>query len=296
MFCSNLVALPPILTIPEFDHEKQNKNLIYSYFKERLNYIPLSKSKKPPIKYRFDFEEDVTFIIHSLKDEQTLISCLNSIKKHCSFKNEIKVIYDNEFPIDKMSTNFADVDFIDKSTNLPSTLNQISSNTSSDVLFILSSDILIDHKSSIKTLGSFAIQQDVGVVSPRILTKNKSIKFIGYELKKQRKHISIQLKQHNFNQDPYSMNLIQNVSAISKDFMVLSKDKFIEGNIFDERYNSSYFDIDFCLFLKTRKLNRLVVPYITARYMNKEDKQLSNEDKNTLEDRWKDQLPLVLET
>lgn len=139
------------------------------------------------------------------------------------------------------------------SKKISASLNIASSKSTGDILIFCNSKILLNQK-LINEIVSHLNRKDIGAVGFKIILPNKKINNTGYEITKT-KIIPLQRAQY-MKQPGYfgKAVLSQDVMALDLNLMATKKTHFFEMNKFDEFYETSFFDFDYCMKLKSNNL------------------------------------------
>jgi glycosyltransferase involved in cell wall biosynthesis len=132
-------------------------------------------------------------------------------------------------------------------------------------ILLLNQDIEIVTPKWLKYMVSYIQNKDSGVVGIKFLYKNKKIKNAGLGLEKSK---IIKSLYENVNRNYYGymgrLKIVQNLSAVSENCVLLKKDLLKDVNSFGEGVCSSLAFIDFCL--EIGRLNKFIIltPFIEA--------------------------------
>ncbi|WP_160683803.1 glycosyltransferase [Clostridium sp. C2-6-12] len=165
----------------------------------------------------------------------------------------------NSYELEKLNVKIINI----KEESYSKVINYGVERAEGDFILLISEGIDTITNDWLKLMVSYIQNKNTGIVGIKFLYKNRKIKNAGLALEKSE---VVKNLYENINRNYYGymgrLKIVQNLSAISENCVLLKKDLFEEVNGFDENISSYLAFIDFCL--KARRLNKFIVfmPFI----------------------------------
>jgi GT2 family glycosyltransferase len=228
-------------------------------------------------------------IVIPIRDHSIALErCINSIVDQSTYPNfEIVIVSDESsasvIPPSPKNTAIRAVTARDK-LNLSQKLNLGIQNASGDFIVTLNSQIKISASDWLQTLLLYFDFRDMGIVAPLLLYPDGTVYHAGLVLGL-RDAVDYVMRGYQYDQDGYagSLSCPREVSAVSMDCMMFRLEDYKQVGGFDEYFNTSHQDVDFCLRLRKQRKRILYVPDVPlTKYELKDD----NLDEALLVDTW----------
>ncbi len=259
-----LTVLPAGISVQLLTTEFDTKNLFYNYFIKQ-NEVMALESRKRIRDYRFPFNAKVSIIILT-KDRIDLLSkCLSSIENSLYQNFEVIIIDHNSNQESQQYFNTLKYKVVryEEEFNFSRMNNLGASYASGEVLCFLNNDTEVITKNWLEILGGFAVRDDVGAVSAKLLFKNKLVQHAGISVNKEfpiSSHIATYEKN---NQTSRELNVVSSPDAVTGACLVVDRKKFDHVGGFDENYSVVWQDIDICFKLESSGFMTLLIPYVS---------------------------------
>ena len=163
----------------------------------------------------------------------------------------------------KKKSSYQDIEFIpvykkDEEQNNSELLNSAAKNANGKYILFIHDGIEVVTENWIEILLSNCMRNEVGIVSAKVYNLSNEIVHAGY-VTGLRGIASRIFVGKQYNDHGYEARLLAqcDMSAVSRDCMIISKELFMEIGGFDENLTKSYEDVDLCF--EVRKRNLLVV-------------------------------------
>jgi O-antigen biosynthesis protein len=204
------------------------------------------------IQYSLNKKPKVSIIIPSKNNFKVLKKCINSIEKKTNYKNKEIIIVDNlstETDTKKYYSSLSHK-IINYSENFNfSKMNNLAVKSSSgELLLFLNDDTKILDSFWLDELVSIAMQEDVGIVGPKLLFSDTTIQHCGVAFLKTGSGFHPLMRQlenstgyHNI------LNSMKDCSAVTGACLMIKKEIFDKIGNFDNSFDVYYGDADLCL-------------------------------------------------
>ena len=154
--------------------------------------------------------------------------------------------------------------FVTCETCRPKRFNEVIRKTTSDYIVVLDSSLKCISDNWLQEMLMLAQQDPIGSVGGRLLFRNHRVRHAGLTLGLGKHHL-VGRRFYRFpeTQPGYFGQLIvvQDVSAVSGECMMISREKFERVGGFSEEYQTCLFDVDFCLKLKELHYRNVYCPF-----------------------------------
>jgi len=278
---------------------ESGKKALESYFKrKRMDARVEEPEERGLYRCRFSIPKQtrVSIIIVS-SSGVPLTRCLESLILRSSYKNYEIVVVDRGIDEEssKKITGFHQLHKVTVQNNLSmiNAFNEGARHSQGDSFIFLSDATETIQSDWIESLLEPIQRMTVGAVGAKILYPDRTIEHGGVILGLG------DLMDHAFKGVPddailYNQphRLIRNSSAVSGDCLLTSSRVFNELKGFDERFSSSYGDIDFCLRLREHGYWIVWTPFATllSTKIEGQNRSHSPRDKRIFQERWKETL------
>lgn len=234
------------------------------------------------VHYNYDKEPLVSVIMIDC-NEKSIKNNLKEINKRTKYNNlEIIINYNKKIDKDIIKSN---VKVISENN-----INKLIKKAKGEHILIISGKIKVDNNNWISELVGYSIQEEIGVVAPRIHNFDKLIKSAGLILSNE--HIFENAFRNYFvdSVGVYGRLLVPyNYSALSSICFMFKKNKYNKVNGFLENVCLDISNIDFCLKLLNNNCRNVLLPHISIRQKNIHKDayyKISEKDKNKLRELW----------
>jgi GT2 family glycosyltransferase len=247
---------------PFFSNEYK-KNILIKYFQENNIDAKIENGILPDtfrINYNLKSQPKVSIFIPTKNNRQLLQRCINSIEKNTNYKNIEIIIIDNpakltEIYFDSKLEKYYDaipykVIRYEGNFNFSKMNNMAVKESTGDLLLFLNDDtkILSKSKDWLDEMVSILLQDDVGVVGPKLLFADDTIQHAGMVFLKTGSgfHPFMKLDDdstgyHNF------ANIMKECSAVTGACLLTKRDIFEQIGEYDDDFDVYYGDSDLCL-------------------------------------------------
>jgi O-antigen biosynthesis protein len=204
------------------------------------------------IKYSLHEKPKVSIIIPTKNNYYILKRCITSIEKKTNYQNKEIIIIDNSSTDNATKKYYSSLSH--KIINYPenfnfSKMNNVAVKSSSgQLLLFLNDDTKVLDPSWLDELVSISMQEDVGIVGPKLIFSDNTIQHAGivflktgsgfHPLMKQLEHSS---GYHNI------LNSTRDYSAVTGACLMIKKEIFDKIGNFDNSFDVYYGDADLCL-------------------------------------------------
>ena len=150
--------------------------------------------------------------------------------------------------------------------------NRLAKNAKGDALLFINGDVIMQSPDYIRELLAIVMREDVGAAGGKIINDAGKIESAGIMIGIGKDRAAGPV-HYGFDKNyiGYMGKLcyVQDVSALSKDAIMVKAVDFVNVGGFDEEYNEAFYDIDFCLKLRRKNLLNVFNPYAEAIGNNK---------------------------
>jgi O-antigen biosynthesis protein len=188
--------------------------------------------------------------------------------------------------------NYSNYEFLPAGKNAVAQKLNAAAAAKGDVLVFIAGGLKPESDEWLGELISHALRSQIGAVGAKILYADDSIQHGGYVLGI---NGTVGTAHHYFNREhPGNIvraAVINNFSAVSADCLAVRREIFESVGGFDAKnFPSKYYDVDFCLRLRERRLRIVWTPYAEMRWQttNYQNRLSSDKEENYLKNRWKE--------
>ena len=204
------------------------------------------------IKYLIDEKPKVSIIIPTKNNYQILKRCISSIEKKTNYKNKEIIIVDNS------STDFATKKYYSslsykiiaysENFNFSKMNNLAVKSSSGELLLFLNDDTQVLDSFWLDELVSIAMQDDVGIVGPKLIFSDNTIQHAGVVFLKTGSGFHPLMKQLEYSSGYHNiLNSTRDYSAVTGACLMIKKEIFDKVGNFDNSFDVYYGDADLCL-------------------------------------------------
>ena len=204
------------------------------------------------IKYLLHEKPKVSIIIPTKNNYQILKRCISSIEKKTNYKNKEIIIVDN------LSTDSATKKYysslshtiINYSENFNfSKMNNLAvASSSGQLLLFLNDDTQVLDSFWLDELVSIAMQDDVGIVGPKLIFSDNTIQHAGVVFLKTGSGFHPLMRQLEYSSGYHNiLNSTRDYSAVTGACLMIKKEIFDKVGNFDNSFDVYYGDADLCL-------------------------------------------------
>lgn len=225
------------------------------------------------VEYNYNEEPSVSIIIPTRDFADITEICLKSVFELTEYTNYEVVIVDNnsvnqetfdlfkkyQAQYDNFRVVKADMDF-----NYSAINNLAVATCTSDVIVLLNNDTEVITSNWLKLLASYAIQEHIGAVGPKLLYPDMTIQHGGVLL-----GLGNAVAAHAFISHPRDdegvygrLKIPYNYSAVTAACLAVERKKYLQVNGLEERLKVAYNDIDFNLKLLEAGYFNLFIPQV----------------------------------
>jgi glycosyltransferase involved in cell wall biosynthesis len=176
--------------------------------------------------------------------------------------------------------------------NLPKMYNAAAKIAEGEHLLFLASGIAVQGDDSLRAMLEQSQRPEIGVVGGKILHADGTVADAGVVLGLGGVAGNA-FNGYSVHEPGYFtfLNVVRNCTAVSGSCFMVKKSLFMELNGFDTRFDSSFYDLDFCLRIRQRsKLHNVYTPYAVSRIKSVEDGSASELDALKFVDKWRSRL------
>jgi GT2 family glycosyltransferase len=261
---------------PFFSNEYK-KNILIKYFQENNIDAKIENGVLPDtfrIHYNLKSQPKVSIFIPTKNNRELLQRCIDSIKKNTNYKNiEIIIINNPALPTEiyfdpKLEKYYDDIPHkvvnYEGNFNFSKMNNVAVKESAGDLLLFLNDDtkILPKSKDWLDEMVSILLQDDVGVVGPKLVFGDDTIQHAGMTFLKTGAgfHPFMKLDEdakgyHNF------ANIMKECSAVTGACLLTTRDIFEQIGEFDEDFDVYYGDSDLCLKIRQAGYKVVYTPF-----------------------------------
>lgn len=219
-------------------------------------------------------------IILTNNNKKSIINNVHQFMENNKYRNiEIIVNSKNDYNL-----KFENVIF------MPGNINNVIKSSSGEYVMIVSGKISIGDSNLIEEMLGYAMQDEMGVVGPKIYNYGKTIKSAGLILSNENIYIDAFANYFTDSYGVYGRLLVPyNYSAISDICIMFSKDKYNLVNGFRNDVTFTLSSIDFCLKLLKKGYQNVLLSHVWI--FQKDNKrieryELSEQEKNLIRKDW----------
>jgi len=204
------------------------------------------------INYKLDKKPKVSIIIPTKNNYRILKRCIDSIKKKTNYENKEIIIVDNSSTNDATKKYYSSLPYkiITYSENFNfSKMNNLAVQSSSgELLLFLNDDTEVLDSFWLDELVSIAMQDDVGIVGPKLIFSDGTIQHAGVAFLKTGSGFHPLMKQlENSRGYHNTLNSMRDSSAVTGACLMIKKEIFEKIGNFDNSFDVYYGDADLCL-------------------------------------------------
>jgi len=233
----------------------EKKNILSSYFERKKINATVSNNTEPGIfNIKFNVENNplVSIIIPTKNNKKILERCVESIKKHTSYKNfEIIIVDNNSTDLGTKSyykslshtiLNYKD------SFNFSKMNNYAVKHAKGDFLLFLNDDTKVLEPNWLQEMVGICSQNDVGAVGAKLVYSDHTIQHAGIVILDTGAgfHPFQNISEHS-NKYFNLINVMRDCSAVTGACLMTKKEIFAKVNGFDDLFDVYYGDADLCL-------------------------------------------------
>ena len=233
-----------------------SKQLALSNHFKRLNINAKIKFKNNKnifqIKYFHNEKPKVSIIIPTKNNYRILKRCLNSIEKKTNYNNKEIIIVDNSSTDNATKQYYSSLShkIINYSENFNfSKMNNLAVKSSSgQLLLFLNDDTEVLDSSWLDELVSIIMQNDVGIVGPKLIFSDNTIQHAGVVFLKTGSGFHPLMRQVESSSGYHNiLNSMRDYSAVTGACLMIKKEIFDKVGNFDNSFDVYYGDADLCL-------------------------------------------------
>ena len=233
----------------------EKKNILSSYFeRKKINATVGNNTESGTFNIKFNVENNplVSIIIPTKNNKKILQRCVESIKKHTSYKNFEIIIVDNN------STDLGTKSYYKSlsctilnykgSFNFSKMNNYAVKHAKGDFLLFLNDDTKVLEPNWLQEMIGVCSQNDVGAVGAKLVYSDNTIQHAGIVI------LDTGAGFHPFQNIPEDsnknfnlINVMRDCSAVTGACLMTKKEIFAKINGFDDVFDVYYGDADLCL-------------------------------------------------
>ena len=233
----------------------EKKNILSSYFeRKKINATVGNNTESGIFNIKFNVENNslVSIIIPTKNNKKILQRCVESIKKHTSYKNFEIIIVDNN------STDLGTKSYYKSlsctilnykgSFNFSKMNNYAVKHAKGDFLLFLNDDTKVLEPNWLQEMIGVCSQNDVGAVGAKLVYYDNTIQHAGIVI------LDTGAGFHPFQNIPEDsnknfnlINVMRDCSAVTGACLMTKKEIFAKINGFDDVFDVYYGDVDLCL-------------------------------------------------
>ena len=204
------------------------------------------------INYKLDKKPKVSIIIPTKNNYRILKRCIDSIEKNNNYKNKEIIIVDNSSTdvVTKKYYSSLPYKIISYSENFNfSKMNNLAVQSSSgELLLFLNDDTKVLDSFWLDELASIAMQEDVGIVGPKLIFSDNTIQHAGVTFLKTGSGFHPLMRQLEHSGGYHNtLNSMRDSSAVTGACLMIKKEIFEKIGNFDNSFDVYYGDADLCL-------------------------------------------------
>jgi GT2 family glycosyltransferase len=253
------------------------KNILKKHFKQNKIDAKIEGGLLPKtfhIKYDLKSQPKVSIFIPTKNNREILQRCIKSIEKNTNYKNIEIIIIDNPklpteiFKDPKLEKYYEETNYkvvyYHGNFNFSKMNNLAVKESTGDLLLFLNDDtkILSKSKNWLNEMVSILLQDDVGVVGPKLLFRDETIQHAGMNFLSTGSgfHPFMKLDDdatgyHNF------ANIMKECSAVTGACLLTKRDIFEQVGTFDNEFDVYYGDSDLCLKIRDAGFKVVYTPF-----------------------------------
>lgn len=264
-----------IIDSDDFSSNEYKKNILKKYLQRNNIDAKIENGILPNtfrVHYNLKSQPKVSILIPTKNNRLILKRCISSIKKNTNYKNLEIIIIDNpQLPSDIYFDPKLQ-DYYDKTPhrvityngnfNFSKMNNLAVKESTGDLLLFLNDDTKILDKYWLDEMTSILLQDDVGVVGPKLIFRDDTLQHAGVVFLKTGSgfHPFMKLDDtaegyHNF------ANIMKECSAVTGACLLTKKDLFEQVGQFDEDFDVYYGDSDLCLKIRRAGYKIIYTPF-----------------------------------
>jgi len=261
---------------PLFSNEYK-KNILIKYVQENYIDAKIEDGLLPDtfrIHYDLKSQPKVSIFIPTKNNRQLLQRCINNIEKNTDYKNIEIIIIDNpakpdEIYFDPRLKKYYDeiphkVISYEGNFNFSKMNNVAVKESTGDLLLFLNDDtkILSKSKDWLDEMVSILLQDDVGVVGPKLVFSDDTIQHAGMSFLKTGAgfHPFMKLDDDAKGYQNFA-NIMKECSAVTGACLLTTRDIFEQIGEFDEDFDVYYGDSDLCLKIRDAGYKVVYTPF-----------------------------------
>lgn len=185
-------------------------------------------------------------------------------------------------------TEYPNASFVRAKHSTAEYLNELAESTDGDLLCFLRGDLRPENSGWLGELASFAMHDEIGAASGKILDDRRRIWQAGIVFGPD----GLAAAAHRGFSDEsngslFRLGVMSNYSAVGLDCLCVRRDVFLASGGFDAaNFPTSLFDFDFCLRLRERGLRIVVTPYSSFRGP-RFDPRVTDSERAGFRERWR---------
>lgn len=222
-----------------------------------------------PFSYAVDYKvydsSRITAIIDATKTLRNIHATLQTLSTLQNYRNtEIFIIGTeaNNYKIRERLNNKDNISFIEArdAHDYSRAVNMHTDQYGGNFLLFATCNILLKYPNELHVLLGRAQRKDIGAVGPKLIYQDGTIMSTGIIVATPKpNHINRGLSSYCSGYMDFA-DCEHNYIAVSGDFMLTNKDKFIEVDGLNEEYSRFYIDVDYCLRLRDKGYLNLYTP------------------------------------
>ena len=248
----------PLCSVPQKSLSNQfleKKNTLSSYFKrKKINATVRSNAKSDMFNVKFNFENNplVSIIIPTKNNVKILKRCIESIKKHTSYKNFEIIIVDNDSTELGIKSYYESLSctilYYKDLFNFSKMNNFAVKHAKGDLLLFLNDDTKVLEPDWLQEMIGICTQNDVGAVGTKLVYSDNTIQHAGIVILDTGAGFHpFQNIQEDSNKYFNLINVMRDCSAVTGACLMTKKEIFTKINGFDDAFDLYYGDADLCL-------------------------------------------------
>ena len=204
------------------------------------------------IKYLLHEKPKVSIIIPTKNNYHILKRCISSIEKKTNYKNKEIIIVDNSSTDNATKKYYSSLSYpiINYSENFNfSKMNNLAvASSSGQLLLFLNDDTQVLDSFWLDELVSIAMQDDVGIVGPKLIFSDNTIQHAGVVFLKTGSGFHPLMRQLEYSSGYHNiLNSTRDYSAVTGACLMIKKEIFDKVGNFDNSFDVYYGDADLCL-------------------------------------------------
>ena len=151
--------------------------------------------------------------------------------------------------------------------NLPQQLNEAVSRSKADYLVFLHGEVAIKNDDWLREMLMLAQEERIGAVGGKVQFNDGTVRHaglitgLGSRRTVGRSHFRVDANSAGYFGQ---LAIVEDVSAVSAEFMMVSREKLDEAGGLDEQYTETLFDVDLCLRLTQKGRVNVYTPFACA--------------------------------